>query len=51
MKFLFMTTNVELSSKYGIKEGEIYKKVVELIDKSATKKLKEAHIKFREVTD
>jgi hypothetical protein len=38
--FMYLTDNVELAEKYEVKEGELYKNLVENIDATANKKLK-----------
>ena len=37
---LYLTTNAQLTEKYQLKNGELYKKIVEDIDASVSKKLK-----------
>lgn len=49
--FMYLTDNVELAEKYEVKEGELYKNLVENIDATANKKLKEAYEKVREAND
>lgn len=46
-----MTDNAELSTKYNIKEGEIYKKVVQEMDRASHKKMKDLNEKLRDMTD
>lgn len=48
---MYLSDNVELAEKYSVKEGELYKSLVENIDATANKKLKLAYEKVREAND